>query len=81
MEMYEEKNTRLLHDVNAAEDDFVKQNSANVREEKQKLQTKLDQANLTIKLLKQRKIELTKKNDFFSAPKREILKKKEDQKD
>jgi len=44
MEMYEEKNIRLLLDVNVAEDDIVEMSLDKINEEKLTLQNKLDQA-------------------------------------
>ena len=71
MEMYEEKNTRILIDVNTGEDDIVQQNLNKVFNEKQKLREKINHVNETIEDLKERKIEINKKNDFLNAPKRE----------
>ena len=77
LEMYEEKNTRLMTDVNMGEDDIVQINQENVLTAKRKLQEKIYHVNETIQILKRRKVELTRKNEFLNAPKRQSQKKKE----
>lgn len=69
--MYETKNTRLLIDVNTGEDEIVQTNLETELTAKRKLQEKIDHVNETIENLKKRKVELTRKNEFLSAPTRE----------
>ena len=77
---YEAKNTRMLIDVNTGEDDIVQENGDVVGAEKKKLRRKIDHVQETIDILKQRKIEMNRKNEFLNAPKQaEAQKKKQDQ--
>ena len=77
---YEAKNTRMLIDVNTGEDDIVQENGDVVGAEKKKLRRKIDHVQETIDILKKRKIEMNRKNEFLNAPKQaEAQKKKQDQ--
>ena len=77
---YEAKNTRMLIDVNTGEDDIVQENGDVVGAEKKKLRRKIDHVQETIDILKKRKIEMKRKNEFLNAPKQaEAQKKKQDQ--
>ena len=77
---YEAKNTRMLIDVNTGEDDIVQENGDVVGAEKKKLRRKIDHVQETIDILKNRKIEMKRKNEFLNAPKQaEAQKKKQDQ--
>ena len=66
---YEAKNTRMLIDVNTGEDDIVQENGDVVGAEKKKLRQKINHVQETIDILKQRKIEMNRKNEFLNAPK------------
>ena len=77
---YEAKNTRMLIDVNTGEDDIVQENGDVVGAEKKKLRRKIDHVQETIDILKKRKMEMKRKNEFLNAPKQaEAQKKKQDQ--
>lgn len=75
--MYEDKNTRLLIDVNTGEDEIVQTNLVTTHVAKRKLQEKIEHVNETIEILEKRKVDMLRKNEFLSAPKRDIQKKKE----
>ena len=81
---YEAKNTRVLIDVNTGEDDIVQENGDVVGAEKKKLRQKIAHVQETIDILKHRKIEMNRKNEFLNAPKqaeamKEAQQKKQDQ--
>ena len=74
MDLYEEKNTRMLIDVNTGEDDIVQENEMTVFTDVNQLETKLNQVKDTIQILKAREIEQNQKFEYLNAPKREAKK-------
>ena len=81
MDLYEEKNTRMLIDVNTGEDDIVNENGQTVDTETAIMHQKLTQVKETIKILKARKIEQEEKFEYLNAPKRAAKKSHDQNKD
>lgn len=57
------------------ENDIVENNFESQDTEKKKLRQKIFRVDETIDILKQRKIEVVRKNDFLNAPKKAALQK------
>ena len=81
MDHYEAKNTRLLVDVNTAEDDIVQGTSDYTLSRKKQLTQKIKHVKETIEIMKERIKEARRKNDFFSAPKKVAAMKKKQEKE
>ena len=77
LEEYEQRNTRMVIDVNTGEYDLVIGNTEKTEKDAE-LRQKIKRVSETISVLKKRKLECDQRYEFFSAPKKaEAAKKKE----
>ena len=70
MAKYEEKNTRIVTDVNVQEDDIVQLKDENYDQQKLRMKDKISQMDFTIERLRKNLTWQTRKHELLIAPKK-----------